>query len=322
MTAPRVLTIVLNWRTPEMSLKAATAAQRAMAGIAGEIVIVDNASGDGSFEKMQTETADWKRVRVIQSGHNGGFGAGNNAGMRAGLSDGTRPDYVYILNSDAFPAEGAIAALLAHLEATPKAGLAGSQIHGPDGTPHVTCFRFPSILGEFEGAARIGPVSRLLRHHAVPLPLPETTKPVDWLAGASLMIRQEVLDTIGSFDETFFLYFEETDLCLRAARAGWQTHYVATSRVEHLGSVSTGMKGWGRVPDYWFASRRHYFIKNHGRGYLALVTLAHLTAATLGSLWRLIRRKGAPRPPHFLRDLVLGDLGSALRGTNKRKADA
>jgi hypothetical protein len=322
MTGPRVLTIVLNWCTPEMTLKAAQAAQRAMTGIAGEIVIVDNASGDGSFEKLQADTTGWDRVQVIQSGHNGGFGAGNNAGMRAGLSDGTRPDYVYILNSDAFPAENAIAKLLAHLEATPRAGLAGSHIHGSDGAPHVTCFRFPSILGEFEGAARIGPVSRLLRHHTVPLPVPETTQPVDWLAGASLMIRQDVLDEIGGFDETFFLYFEETDLCRRAARAGWETHYVAASRVEHIGSVSTGMKGWDRVPDYWFASRRHYFIKTHGRGYLALVTLAHLTGAGLGGLWRLIRRKGAAPPPHFLRDLVLGDLGLALRGTHKRKADA
>ncbi|GAW36133.1 N-acetylglucosaminyl-diphospho-decaprenol L-rhamnosyltransferase [Roseovarius sp. A-2] len=322
MTGPRVLTIVLNWRTPEMTLKAARAAQRAMVDIAGEIVIIDNDSGDGSFEKMQSETRDWNRVRVIQSGHNGGFGAGNNAGIRAGFSDGTRPDYTYILNSDAFPAEDAIAKLLAHLEATPSAGLAGSHIHGPEGKSHVTCFRFPSILGEFEGAARIGTFSHLLRRHIVPLPVPETTQPVDWLAGASLMIRQDALDEIGGFDETFFLYFEETDLCLRAARAGWQTHYVAGSHVEHIGSVSTGMKSWGRVPDYWFASRRYYFIKNHGRGYLALVTLAHLTGAGLGSLWRLIRRKGAPRPPHFLRDLVLGDLGLTLRGTNERKADA
>ncbi len=303
---------MLNWRTPEMTLKAAAAAQRAMTGIAGEIVIVDNASGDGSFEKMQAETAGWERVHVVQSGRNGGFGAGNNAGMRAGLSDGTRPDYTYILNSDAFPAEGAIAALLTHLEATPKAGLAGSQIHGRDGAPHVTCFRFPSILGEFEGAARIGPLSRLLRRHAVPLPILEQTQPVDWLAGASLMIRQAVLDEIGGFDETFFFYFEETDLCLRAARAGWQTHYVADSHVEHIGSVSTGMKGWDRVPDYWFASRRHYFVKNHGRAYLGAVTLAHVLGAGAGAIWRLIRRKGAPPPPHFLRDLVQGDLRAAL----------
>lgn len=322
MSGPRVLAIVLNWRTPEMSLRAARAAQRAMAGIAGAVVIVDNASGDGSCETMQAATAGWDRVRVVQSGRNGGFGAGMNAGMRAGLPDGARPDYVYLLNSDAFPEPDAIAALLAHLESTRGAGLAGSRIHGPDGTPHVTCFRFPSVPGEFEGAARIGPLSRLLRRHAVPLPVPETTRRVDWLAGASLMIRQDLLDEIGGFDEAFFLYFEETDLCLRAARAGWQTHYVAGSRVEHIGSVSTGMKGWDRVPDYWFASRRHYFLKNHGRAYLAAVTAAHLAGAGLGALWRMIRRKGAARPPHFLRDLVLGDLGAALRRAPGRKADA
>ncbi|WP_297772555.1 glycosyltransferase family 2 protein [uncultured Roseovarius sp.] len=322
MTGPRVLTIILNWRTSEMCLKSAAAAHRAMQDVAGEIVIVDNDSGDGSFEKLQAGTADWDRVRVVQSGYNGGFGAGNNAGMRAGLADGTRPDFVYILNSDAFPAADAISGLLTHLEKTPRAGLAGSHIHGPDGAPHVTCFRFPSILGEFEGAACIGPISRLLRRHAVPLPVPEATQPVDWLAGASLMIRQDVLDAIGGFDETFFLYFEETDLCLRAARAGWQTHYVATSRVEHIGSVSTGMKGWQRVPDYWFASRRYYFIKAHGRGYLALVTLAHLTGAALGTVWKVIRRKKAARPPYFLRDLVLGDVGATLRGSGRGKADA
>jgi len=202
MTGPRILTIVLNWRTPEMSLRAARAAQRAMDGIAGEVVIVDNSSGDGSCETMQAATAGWDRVRVVQSGRNGGFGAGMNAGMQAGLADGARPDYVLILNSDAFAGPDAIAALVSHLEANPGAGLAGSRIHGPDGAPHVTCFRFPSILGEFEGAARIGPVSRLLRRHTLPLPVPETTQPVDWLAGASLMIRQDVLDAIGRFDET------------------------------------------------------------------------------------------------------------------------
>ncbi|MDA3856650.1 MAG: glycosyltransferase family 2 protein [Roseovarius sp.] len=314
MTAPpRVLCIILNWRTPEMSVKSCRAAQVAMQGIAGEIVMVDNASGDGSFEIMQEATKGQDRVRVVQSGRNGGFGAGNNAGMRAGLSDGAPPDYVYILNSDAFPAPDAIARLLAHLEATPEAGLAGSYIHGPDGAAHVTCFRFPSIAGEFEGAARMGPASRLLKRHIVPLPVPEADRPVDWLAGASLMIRQGVLDQIGGFDERFFLYFEETDLCLRAARAGWQTHFVRQSEVEHIGSVSTGMKTWVRVPDYWFASRRHYFVKNHGRAYAVTATLAHLGGGILGQVWRMIRRKPTSGPPHFLRSLMVSDLSAALR---------
>ncbi len=88
-----------------MTLDAAEAALRAMEGIAGEIVIVDNDSGDGSFETMVegVRTKGWDRVHVLQAGHNGGFGAGNNVGIRRGLSGGVRPDFVYVLNSDAFP---------------------------------------------------------------------------------------------------------------------------------------------------------------------------------------------------------------------------
>ncbi|WP_457773878.1 glycosyltransferase family 2 protein [Phycobium rhodophyticola] len=273
----RVLTIILNYRTPEMTLAAVEAALREMADIEGEVLVVDNDSADGSFEALQAGVAErgWP-VRVLQSGRNGGFGAGNNFGMRAGLSDGSRPDYFYILNSDAFPDAGAIGALLRHLEATPEAGFAGSYIHGPERDAHVTAFRFPSIKSEFEGAARFGPVTRMLSDHVVPLPVPQATQAVEWLAGASLMMRAEVLEDIGLFDEAFFLYYEETDLCRRAMLAGWETHYVRESEVTHIGSVSTGMKDWARVPDYWFNSRWYYFCKNHGRGYAVAATLAHV----------------------------------------------
>ncbi|SFD71768.1 glycosyltransferase family 2 protein [Roseivivax sediminis] len=308
---PKLMTVVLNWRTPEMTLKAARAAAAAMTGLDGEIVIVDNASGDGSEEALRagSATGDWPvPVRVVQSGHNGGFGAGNNVGIRAGRADGAAPDYVYILNSDAFPAPDAIRTLMAHLEAHPEAGFAGSYIHGPEGEAHVTAFRFPSLLSEFEGAARTGPVSRLLRRHSMPLGVPEETRSVDWLAGASMMMRRRVLDEIGLFDEAFFLYFEETDLCRRAARAGHQVHYVRESRVAHIGSVSTGMKGWRRVPDYWFASRWHYFSKTHGRAYAAAATLAHLAGGALHRLRQAIRRRPPADPPGFLRTLAAHDL--------------
>lgn len=317
---PRLLTVLLNYRTAAMTLQAAEAALRAMEGIAGELVIVDNDSGDGSFERLSEEAAarGWtggNRVRVIQSGRNGGFGAGNNAGIRAGLSDGTAPDYVYILNSDAFPAPDAIRLLLDALEADPKAGFAGSYIHGTDGQPHVTAFRFPSILSELEGAARLGPITRLLGDHTVPLGIPQATRRVDWLAGASLMMRRRVLDEIGLFDETFFLYFEETDLCRRAARAGWPTLYVRESHVAHVGSASTGMKKWERIPGFWLESRWHYFAKSHGRPYAAVATLAHLAGGTLWRLRRLVQGKPRIDPPHFLRDLLAHDLRALVRRT-------
>ena len=303
---PKLLTVVLNWRTPDMTLRAAETALREMEGIAGELVIVDNDSRDGSFETMSRVVSEraWPRTRVLQSGRNGGFGAGNNVGIRAGLSDGSRPDYVYILNSDAFPDAGAIKALLTHLQAHPETGLAGSYIHGPEGDPHLTTFRFPSIASEIEGSLRFGPVSRLLRDRAVPVPIPDHTTRVDWLAGASLMMRMEVLERIGLFDEGFFLYFEETDLCRRAKMAGYPTDFVRESSVTHIGSVSTGMKEWREVPGYWFASRRHYFEKTHGRAYARLATLAHVAGGLLHRLRCLLTGRKPADPPRFLRSLV------------------
>ncbi|KMK65642.1 glycosyltransferase family 2 protein [Puniceibacterium sp. IMCC21224] len=323
MQQPRLLTVVLNYRTPDMTLRAVEAAVRELVDLRAEVVVVDNASGDGSFEKLTAgiARASWGRdvpVRVVASPVNGGFGAGNNFGIRAGLADGSRPDYVYILNSDAFPDPGSIRCLLTHLQTHPDAGFAGSYIHGPEGDAHITAFRFPSILSELEGSARFGPISRLLRYRAVPIGVPSVTVRVDWLAGASMLMRMDVLDEIGLFDEEFFLYFEETDLCLRAARAGHETHYVRGSEVTHIGSVSTGMKTWARMPTYWFDSRWYYFSHNHGRFYAALATLAHATGGLLWRLRRLVQSKPSADPPQFLRDLLLHDF-KALTGAPPEK---
>ena len=321
---PSLLTVILNWRTPDMTLKAVASALVALAGIDGALVIVDNDSGDGSFEILSKEVAarGWdggpQSVRVLQAGRNGGFGAGNNFGMRAGLAKGARPDFVYILNSDAFPEPGAIKALMDHLTAHPETGFAGSFIHGDDNVPHRTAFRFPSIPAEFEAQVRFGPISRLLSRHIVARPVPNITCRVDWLAGASLMMRQSVLDQIGLFDEQFFLYFEETDLCRRAARAGWPTDYVVESRVLHIGSVSTGMKHWTRIPGFWLDSRLHYFVKNHGRFYAFAATLAHLAG---GVLWRLrlaVQRKDRGDPPQYLRDMMWHSLGAMVSGLGRK----
>jgi GT2 family glycosyltransferase len=305
--------VILNWRTAPMTLRAVAAATVAMQGLPGAITVVDNDSGDGSFEALVAGTADNPRVRVVQAGRNGGFGAGNNVGIRLGLPGGARPDLVYVLNSDAFPEPGAIAALRDHLVAHPEAGLAGSHILGEDGHDHETCFRFPSVASEFEDAAATGPISRLLARWRVPIGVPASTRRVDWLAGASVMIRTEVLERVGLFDEGFFLYYEETDLCFRAAEAGWQTHFVRESRVTHIGSVSTGMKEWRRVPGYWFDSRWRYFAKRGGRGLALAATLARLAGSGLRGLRRLVQRRLDPPPPKFLPDLVSNALHQVRR---------
>ncbi|MCU9837681.1 glycosyltransferase family 2 protein [Ruegeria sp. WL0004] len=309
MTEPTVLTVILNYRTPDLTIRACEAVLRDMQGLSGELIVVDNASGDGSADRLREAAAaqGWNtdsRFRIVESSRNGGFGAGMNLGMLAGLSDGAAPDFYYLLNSDAWPDPGCIRELRDFLIATPGAGLAASGVRGVDADPHSTAFRFPSASGEFEAAARTGPISRLLRNRIITLPLPPTRTPVDWAAGASLMIRRETFLATGGFDEHFFLYFEETDLCRRAALAGWETWYLPDVCVTHIGSASTGMKVWRRTPQYWFDSRLYYFTKNHGRAYTIGTTLALIAGTLIWRLRQLIRPKPSSDPDGFLNDLI------------------
>ncbi|QGX99509.1 glycosyltransferase family 2 protein [Roseovarius faecimaris] len=323
VTSPKILTIILNYRTPDLTVKAAEAALREMRALGGEVVIVENGSGDDSFEQITRAVTAWQAgeaLRVVQSPVNGGFGAGNNFGMRQGMSDGSAPDFYYLLNSDAWPDEGAVQKLLDVMAQHPRAGFAGSHIRGTDGEDHCTVFRFPSIAGELEGAARTGLITRMLRRAVVPMEIPAETTRVDWTAGASLLIRADMLRQIGGFDETFFLYYEETELCHRARRAGWDCYYVPQSRTVHVGSASTGLKTWARTPTYWFASRRYYFTTVHGRAYAALATGARITGALIWRLRRLVQGKPQADPPHFLRDLIAFSLNGLTRPAPKPRA--
>jgi GT2 family glycosyltransferase len=311
----KLLVIILNYKTADMTIESTESALNALKYLPceWELVIVDNDSQDGSFEhisaaisdKKKVETTDnWQQVEIIESGHNGGFGAGNNFAIRRALASNNPPDYIYILNSDAFPDKDAIKLLSEHLNKNPGVGFVGSYIHGPDGDPHTTAFRFPTLFSEFETAIKLGLITKLFRNYVVPLGIPDSSREVDWLAGASMMMRTKVLREIGLFDETFFLYFEETDLCKRAKNSGWKTVYIKESKVAHIGSVSTGMKKWQRIPQYWLDSRRYYFQKNHGSVYYITATLLRLSGGVLWKARCLLQNKADPEPQYFLRDLA------------------
>lgn len=301
--------VIVNYRTPDMTLEALESLMRELERFPdARVEVVDNDSGDGSVAKLEAgvRAHGWsERVSVTHTDRNGGFAYGNNHAIRHVLAQSEPPDYVYLLNSDAFPDPGSLATLVEFLDGRPGAGIAGSYIHGPDGDFHITAFRFPTLWSELQGSSRLGILARLLRRFVVPLPLPEETREVDWLAGASMLIRREVLEQVGLLDETFFLYFEETDFCRRAQLGGWPTWYVRDSSVTHIGSVSTGMKELARrMPEFWFASRRHYFRKNHGRLYLAAADAMWLVGFSSWRLRRLLQRKPDPDPPGLLGDFV------------------
>ncbi|HEY8427382.1 MAG TPA: glycosyltransferase family 2 protein [Sandaracinaceae bacterium] len=305
----QVLCIILNYKTPDMTLDAVRAARRALERIDGHrIDVVDNDSQDGSEEKLRAAVAreGWRDVRVLQTGHNGGFGYGNNYAIRRALCSPDPPEFVHILNSDAFPEPDAIEALLRFMRDHGEVGIAGSALRGVDGEPHISAFRFPTLKSEVAGSFRLGLLSRLWPDAEVPIrPRPERSREVDWLAGASMMIRREVLEEVGLFDETFFLYFEETDLCRRAKKAGWSIWYVVESRVVHAGHASTGLKDKAKpMPTYWFDSRRYYFLKNHGRAYLWAANAVAAAGLASFKVRARIQRKPDPDPVRYLRDFV------------------
>lgn len=274
------------------------------------VCIVDNDSKDGSLEKLQQGVKDrgcGAVVDVVSSGHNGGYGYGNNVALRRGLQGPDKADYFYLLNSDAFVEGHALQTLLDFLDTRPDVGIAGGYIHGVDGEPHPGAFHYPTIWSEIEGSVRFGPLSKILKDRVVPRPVPTSTvDDVDWVPGASMVMRRQVLEQVGLFDETFFLYYEETDLCHRAKKAGWKIAFVRDASVAHIVGATTGVKNLKRrTPGYMLDSRRHYFLKHHGRGYLWASNLAHAAGMASFRVRRRLQNKPEQDYEKALQDFVL-----------------
>ncbi|MGB8700734.1 MAG: glycosyltransferase family 2 protein [Thermosynechococcaceae cyanobacterium] len=308
-TAPLCVAIV-NYRTPQLTLDclASLAIERQFYPNLN-VVVVDNASGDDSAEILAQGIAahQWQTWVSFQPlSVNGGFGAGNNWIIRQTLQETDPPEYILLLNPDTVLRPQAIAPLVQFLETHPQVGIAGSRLEDPDGTPQCSAFRFPSCWNELDQGLRWGPVSRLLQHHCIVLPIGDQPCAADWLAGASLLIRRSVFEAIGLFDEAYFLYFEEVDLCHRAQQAGWECWYVPNSRVVHLVGQSSGITDTKRQPQrrpqYWFNSRRRYFLKFHGWSYAAATDLLWMVGFGLWCIRRQLQRKPNADPPQFLQD--------------------
>ena len=154
----KLLVVIVNFRTADLTLRGLAHLlpdMQALAGVGVSVTVVDNDSGDGSYEKLcaEVEARGWgDRVQVVASGHNGGFGYGNNVAIRRALAQPDPPDYVYLHNPDAHVRPGALRTMLEFLDAHPEVGVAGTRIHDPGAGQHASAFRFPSVLSEIEGA--------------------------------------------------------------------------------------------------------------------------------------------------------------------------
>jgi N-acetylglucosaminyl-diphospho-decaprenol L-rhamnosyltransferase len=306
----KLLIVTVNYRTAPLTVNCLRALAQEVGSVPGtRSVVVDNASGDDSVAVIQTAITeagwdDW--ASVLPSDRNGGYAYGNNLAIRPALQHSPPPDYILLLNSDTQVRPGALKVLVDYLEAHPTVGIVGSAMENPDGSIWGTAFRFPSIFSEIESGLRLGLVSKLLKHWVVAQPMGDRPQPIDWLPGASMMVRREVFESVGLMDEAYFLYYEETDFCLQAQRAGWPCWYVPESQVMHIAGQSTGVTVRGgvpkRLPQYVFDSRRRYFVKNHGSFYAACTDVVWLLGYATWSVRRLIQRKPDVDPPYLFSD--------------------
>jgi GT2 family glycosyltransferase len=222
-----------------------------------EIIVVDNASSDGSVEMVR---AEFPEVRLIANQTNRGYTGGNNDGIAAALGR-----YVMILNPDTRVLDDALVAMVAYADAHPDVGVVGPQLLNPDGSVQSSRRRFPTLMtGLFESTwlQPLAPRDVLRRYYVLDQP-DGAIQEVDWLFGACFLVPHKVIQQVGALDESFFMYSEEMDWCHRIRQAGWKVVYLPEAQVIHYGGKSSDQVAAQRHI-YFQTSKVRYFRKHHG----------------------------------------------------------
>jgi GT2 family glycosyltransferase len=305
----KLLVVIVNYRVAGLAIDCLRSVAEEIGRVPGtHVAVCENGTGDDSAGRIQQAIDDhgwatWCTLTALDV--NLGFTGGNNAILRPAMRSADKPQYVLLLNADTIVRPNAFRALVDFMDRNPQAGIAGSRLEDPDGTPQRSAFRFQSPLGEFEGNLKLGLVSRLLRRWIVAPPVLESTFETDWVSGASMIIRREVFDDIGLLDEGYYTYFDDIDFCFNARKKGWPTWYVPASRVVHLVGQSTGVnRKPKRLPPYMLDARRRYFLKNHGPLYAAAVDACMILGLSLWRLRVMLTGKQDTTAPHILGDSI------------------
>ncbi len=282
--------IVVNWNAGKqlgVCMRSVLAADR-LAFRFGRVVVVDNASTDGSADGIEALAAP---VVAIRNPDNCGFAGACNQG-----ASGSHADYLLFLNPDTRLLPDSLVKPIEFLERPENArvGIVGIQLLDDGGTVHRSCARFPTAgryLAMMLGLDRLTP--RLFPPHFMVEWDHSDTRPVDQVTGAFFLVRRSLFDRLAGFDERFFLYFEDVDFSLRARREGWSSVYLATARAYHKGGGSSAQAKARRL-FYSLRSRLLFGYNNLGSIQATILLLATLAVEPLTRLvWAVAR--GAPR---------------------------
>jgi hypothetical protein len=288
-----VSVIIVSWNVRDDLLRCINAllSRQVSGGLAIEVIVVDNASHDGTPQALSNLP-----VSLISSSENLGYGKANNIGLRA-----ARGKHLLILNPDTIPQAGMLEPLVTFAECNPRAGIVAPRLLNRDGTTQPAAFTFPTlpmaaidlfplpqvVPGRIRAWLSNSSINGRYRQETM------ATKPfrIDHPLGACFLIRRQAYEQCGGFDEQIFIYSEEIDLSIRYARAGWQCWQLPASRVVHLGGKSTHQMPERMFVELW-RSRLYLYAKHYSRAQQALlksiITLAMLRDLTAVSLRRVV----------------------------------
>ena len=249
--------IIVNYNVRQFLENSLSSIKRAMEGIEGEIFVVDNASEDGSVEKVRTKFPD---VRVIENKENVGFARGNNAALKC-----ARGKYFLLINPDTIVQEDTLRVMLKFFDESPDVGLAGCKILNSDGSFQLPCRRsFPTpwvAFTKISGLSSLFPRSRMFGQYNLTYLSPDETYEVEAISGSFMMGRRDAYERVGGLDEAFFLYGEDLDWCYRFSKAGYRVFYVHSTKIVHFKGESTRRSDIDEIKLFYQAMQQ--FVEKH-----------------------------------------------------------
>ncbi|NOX17191.1 MAG: glycosyltransferase [Chlorobi bacterium] len=249
--------IIVNYNVKEFLQNLIYSIERAVENISFEIIVIDNASSDGSIEMLKEK---FPNVKLFANEKNIGFGAANNVGF-----ENAKGKYFLIINPDVIVKEDTFSKMIEFMENNKDAGMAGCKVLNPDGTLQLACRRsFPGPWTSFTkvtGLSKLFPKSRLFAKYNLTFLDENKTYEVDAISGSFMFMRREVYEKIGGFDTRFFMYGEDLDLCFRAQQAGYKVFYYPETEIIHYKGESTKRSDIDETKKFYEAMR--LFVKKH-----------------------------------------------------------
>ncbi len=278
--------LLVSYNTRALLEVALRSISQTVRGCTFEVIVVDNASSDGSVEMVAHQ---FPQARLIANDDNRGFAAANNQAMQ--VASGR---YFLLLNSDAAVHPDAVEQMVQYLDNHPEVGVVGGQLRNLDGTFQSSYADFPTLPGELLLAAKLAGLFFWPGYPSYPEERSQSERYVDWVSGAFLMARRAAVRAVGPLDETYFMYTEETDWCFRMRKGGWLVAYLPSARAVHLGGQSAR-----RVPAlrrYQIYRSKWLFFSKHRSSLEAAVFRFAILAVSYLKLFAWLLRTLEPRP--------------------------